>query len=225
MAARVAAVCAALAGLRIAHAGDRRTVAVVSLTDDAVATKLHKLLYDQLQTHWALRTLGDPTLATVLQGPLVADDGEDQHLKTAKEDLARAEDYLSQFDYARATTSGKEPNLRITSHHGLAALEVPVDANAQARPAAFAGVGADAAKWGGQSDATHVGWVVQSGEELEWGRTYVYTLTAKAPPQEGIVQLSDAGSPRATVTIPALAPIDADPIRRRPATLGVTPPR
>jgi hypothetical protein len=124
MAARVAAVCAALAGLRIAHAGDRRTVAVVSLTDDAVATRLHKLLYDQLQTHWALRTLGDPTLATALQGPLVADDGEDLHLKAAKEDLARAEDFLSQFDYARAATdaSGAQNELLWVSPEKMTAL-------------------------------------------------------------------------------------------------------
>jgi hypothetical protein len=102
MAARVAAVCAALAGLRIAHAGDRRAVAVVSLTDDSVATQLAKRLYDQLQIHWALRTLGEPSLDVALEGPLVADDGEEGHLKSAREDLARAEDALNQFDYEDA---------------------------------------------------------------------------------------------------------------------------
>jgi hypothetical protein len=102
VAARVAAVCAALVGLGIAHAEDRRTVAVVSLSDDAVATRLRKALYDQLQTHWALRSLGDATLDAALEGPLVSDDGEDLHLKAAREDLARAEDFLSQFDYGHA---------------------------------------------------------------------------------------------------------------------------
>lgn len=124
MAARVAAVCAALAGLRIAHAGDRRPVAVVSLTDDTVATQLAKRLYDQLQVHWALRSLGEPTLDVALEGPLVADDDEDEHLKSAKEDLARAEDFLSQFDYARATTeaTGAQSELLWVSPDRMTAL-------------------------------------------------------------------------------------------------------
>lgn len=102
MAARVAAVCAALVGLRIAHAGDRRSVAVVSLSDDDVATQLAKALYDQLQVHWALRSLGDATLDAALEGPLTLDDQQADHLKSAKEDLARAEDFLTQFEYKRA---------------------------------------------------------------------------------------------------------------------------
>ena len=136
MAARVAAVCAALAGLRIAHAGDRRPVAVVSLTDDTVATQLAKRLYDQLQVHWALRSLGEPTLDVALEGPLVADDDEDEHLKSAKEDLARAEDFLSQFDYARATSeaTGAQSELlwvspdRMTALYADATLVLDVEA-------------------------------------------------------------------------------------------------
>lgn len=103
VAARVAAVCTALVGLQIAHAEERRKVAVVALTEDEHAKALRKALYDQLQDHWALRSLGDATLDAALEGPLVVDDGEAQHLRDAKDDLARAEDFLAQFDYARAT--------------------------------------------------------------------------------------------------------------------------
>jgi hypothetical protein len=107
VAARVAAVCAALAGLQIAHAGERRKVAVVDLSGDDKARALRGALYDQLQVHWALRSLGNASLDAALEGPLVPDDGEDLHLKAAREDLARAEDFLTQFDYEHATKEAR----------------------------------------------------------------------------------------------------------------------
>jgi hypothetical protein len=127
------------------------------------------------------------------------------------------------LDYARVATQGAEPDLRIAAHHGFDGLSVPADAEADARPAGFSGVGADPF-WGGGSDARHVSWSRQGGVELEWGRTYLYSLSATLPPAASALVLSDAGTPRAALAVPTLAPVRDDPIRRRPATLGERAP-
>jgi hypothetical protein len=117
VAARVAAVCTALIGLGLAHAEERRKVAVVDLSGDEKAKALRKALYDQLQVHWALRSLGDATLDAALEGDLVVDDGEEQHLKRAKDDLARAEDFLAQFEYRRAINEALDAQANLTWGH------------------------------------------------------------------------------------------------------------
>lgn len=100
VAARVAAVCAALIGLPAAHAGDRRKVAVVDLSGDPQATTLRQQFYDELQVHWALRALGAATLDAALEGPFESEDKKP--LEDAKQALANAEDALTQFDYKQA---------------------------------------------------------------------------------------------------------------------------
>ena len=112
VAARVAAVCVALIGLPAAHAGDRRTVAVVDLSEDDAANTLRTLFYDELQVHWALRSLGNATLDAALQGPFVAED--ENNLKEARKDLADAEDALTQFDYKGAERDATAGRLALT---------------------------------------------------------------------------------------------------------------
>lgn len=102
--ARVAVVCAALGAVAAAQPPDRRKVAVVDLSGSAKAIELRLGFYDQLQTHWALRALGDPTVDGYLQGSFETDDdhARAQHLADARKDLADAEDALAQFDYPNA---------------------------------------------------------------------------------------------------------------------------
>ncbi len=89
--ARVVVVCAIVAMVQDARADDRRAVAVIALTADHAADGLHKDLYDALQTHWALRALGDPSLDNALGGPLLDEDAkkleEAQRARTTAEDL------------------------------------------------------------------------------------------------------------------------------------------
>ena len=112
VAARVAAVCVALIGLPAAHAGERRKVAVVDLSEADDANDLRTQFYNELQVHWALRSLGDATLDAALQGRFESEDA--QPLATAKDDLARAEDALTQFDYKEAGRLADEGRDRLT---------------------------------------------------------------------------------------------------------------
>jgi hypothetical protein len=90
----------ALAALPAAHAGDRRKVAVVVLSADPQAITVRKAVYDELQVHWALRTLGDPAQDMLLQDRIESEDT--QPLAEAKQALQDAEDALTQFDYKDA---------------------------------------------------------------------------------------------------------------------------
>jgi hypothetical protein len=89
--ARVVVVCAIVAMAMDARADDRRAVAVIALTKDPAAGGLHNALYDALQTHWALRALGDPDKDSALAGPLIDEDANKladlQRIKTSVDDL------------------------------------------------------------------------------------------------------------------------------------------
>jgi hypothetical protein len=94
MAARVAAVCVACAATADAQPQDRRKVAVVDLSQSEQGAKLRDAFNEELQVHWALRSLG--AFDAVLQRDLLDEDR--QHLAIAKKDLADAEDALARFD-------------------------------------------------------------------------------------------------------------------------------
>ena len=98
--ARVAVVCAALGAVAGAQPPDRRKVAVVSLTEDPQATALRTRFYDELQVHWALRSLGNATLDAALEGRFLDEDHD--HLDATKKYLQQADDALSQFDFRAA---------------------------------------------------------------------------------------------------------------------------
>lgn len=111
--ARVAVVCAALGAVAAAQPSERRKVAVVDLSGDAQAIALRRAFYEELQTHWALRSLGDATLDAALEGSFDSDDdhARAEHLRSAKKDLADAEDALSQFDYVNAAKDAQAGRL------------------------------------------------------------------------------------------------------------------
>ena len=81
----MAAVCAVLMMAATAHADERRKVAVIDLSAEPEATQLRRALYDELQVHWALRSLGDPTLDAALEGGFV--DEDDRGLTSARDAL------------------------------------------------------------------------------------------------------------------------------------------
>jgi len=103
--ARVAVVCAALGAVAAAQPSDRRRVAVVALSPDDAAKQLRTKFYDELQVHWALRSLGNATLDAALEGPFLDENGE--HLDNARKYLQQGEDALTQFDYRAAESDAR----------------------------------------------------------------------------------------------------------------------
>ena len=98
--ARVAVVCAALGAVAAAQPSDRRRVAVVALSPDDAAKQLRTKFYDELQVHWALRSLGNATLDAALEGPFL--DEDKPFVDNARKYLQQADDALAQFDYRAA---------------------------------------------------------------------------------------------------------------------------
>jgi hypothetical protein len=103
LAARVAAVCVALVASADAQPGDRRKVAVVDLSQSEAGAKLRDAFNEELQVHWALRSLG--AFDVVLQRELLDEDRE--HRAIAQKDLADADDALTRFDYDTAIKDAK----------------------------------------------------------------------------------------------------------------------
>lgn len=124
--ARVVVVCAIVAMAHDARADDRRAVAVIALTGDHAAGDLHNDLYDALQTHWALRALGNPTLDSALVGPLLDEDGD--KLKDAQKAKLNIDDQLAHFRFDEA---------RRAADPGLVAAITPSKAGVVAADLAF----------------------------------------------------------------------------------------
>ncbi|HSN29904.1 MAG TPA: hypothetical protein VLT45_26635, partial [Kofleriaceae bacterium] len=125
--ARVAVVCAALGAVAGAQPQDRRRVAVVALSPDDAAKQLRTRFYDELQVHWALRSLGNATLDAALEGELL--DEDKQHLGEATKDLQQAEDALAQFDYNAARRNAEGARRELTWVTPTVALPLYADAS------------------------------------------------------------------------------------------------
>lgn len=124
--ARVAVVCAALGAVAGAQPQDRRKVAVVALSPDDAAKQLRTRFYDELQVHWALRSLGDATLDAALEGEFV--DEDKQHLGEATKDLQQADDALAQYDYNAARRNAEGARRELTWVTPTVALPLYADA-------------------------------------------------------------------------------------------------
>jgi hypothetical protein len=106
--ARWAVVCAIAFASGAAHGQDipdRRKVAVIDLSGDPAAHALRTALYDQLQIHWALRSLGDATLDAALEGDFVDEDGA--HFADAMRAKATADDQLLNLQFEQAIESAE----------------------------------------------------------------------------------------------------------------------
>jgi hypothetical protein len=125
---RVALLCAlgTLAGsARRGYAEDRRPVAIVDLTGDDAAKALGTAIYDQLQSHWALRSLGDPSLDAVLEGALLDEDAPG--LQKAHDRQAAALDALTQFQDDAAADDAKSGEQALASVTPTAAVSLLSD--------------------------------------------------------------------------------------------------
>ena len=112
------------------------------------------------------------------------------------------------FDFAFATTSGAEPNLRITSTRGFDGFSIAT--SAAAGGAVFRDGDLDANNnWTFAPSPGQVRWNNAASAEttLGWGMLYSFTLTSSAPPQLGLATLHAAGAPTpVSYTVRTLVP-------------------
>lgn len=96
------------------------------------------------------------------------------------------------FDFANVTTTGTEPNLRLTSSRGLTAFEVTLPAGSVTEQESFKDVDIDTANnWAMTKAGNSVRWEAPaSGNDLSWGSLFRFTVYGGAP-VEGTARVSD----------------------------------
>jgi len=119
------------------------------------------------------------------------------------------------LDFARAQTSGAEPNLRVISNLGLKSFTVPVGM-ATITDLKFSDGDLDAGnEWSGSVAARNVVWAAPAGNPLNWGTMYRFSFVANQPPAKNTFALGVAspGSPTTLKGNGSLSP-------GQPRTLG-----
>ena len=119
------------------------------------------------------------------------------------------------LDFARAQTSGAEPNLRVISNLGLSRFTVPVG-TATITDLKFGDGDLDTGnEWTGSISGRNVVWAAPAGQSLNWGTMFRFSFVANQPPAKNTFALGIAspGSPTTLKGTGSLAP-------RQPSTLG-----
>ncbi len=156
----------------------------------------------------------DPTAppANAMNSELAAPEG---HAKLAVKatDLGGGNwryDYaVMNFDFARATTSGSEPNLRVLSNKGFDSFSVPLPAGATVSATAFRDGDVDSANdWSVFTSAGKVTWATRgratsvdgpAKPSLDWGSMYSFSVTVNRAPAsgQGSLHVAQTGAPAA----------------------------
>jgi hypothetical protein len=98
------------------------------------------------------------------------------------------------LDFARAVTSGSEPNLRVVSNRGFNGFMVPGGA-ATITDLSFSDGDLDPTNnWTASLNNGNVFWLAPTGQSLDWGTMYRFSFIANRAPTRGAFQLSIAGS-------------------------------
>jgi hypothetical protein len=115
---------------------------------------------------------------------------------------------LMNLDFARTTTQGAEPNLRVLTSAGLAGLRIPYANSTAVDGLEFGdGDGDGSNDWSGGIVANQVVWAAAQGHTLTWGRLDRYALVADAGPQWGVAAVMlDASQPADRVDVATLVP-------------------
>ena len=112
------------------------------------------------------------------------------------------------LDFARAETSGSEPNLRVLSNKGFNRFSVPLPAGVNVISNRFSDGDLDVPNdWSFSSTGNALTWEAPTGGSLDWGTLFLFSATLDAPPVEGtsVLTVAQAGSP-ATFDVAALVP-------------------
>jgi hypothetical protein len=96
------------------------------------------------------------------------------------------------LDFARAQTSGAEPNLRVLSNRGFSGFELPVGA-ATITDLAFSDGDLDAANdWSARIEGGRLRWDAPAGHSLDWGTMFRFSFVADREPRTSPVLLNVA---------------------------------
>jgi hypothetical protein len=104
-AASRAVVCIVIFGVVIAHAAQRRPVAVIDLTESKAGEDLARELGNVLNNHQELRPVDDPAMPPNLMGQIVDEDAD--RVVTARERKQTAETELQDREFARAASTAE----------------------------------------------------------------------------------------------------------------------
>ena len=101
---------------------------------------------------------------------------------------------LMNLDYSRPTTSGSEPNLRVLTNPGIAALRIPRNPDADISSIEFRdGDAVTANDWVGVVEADAVVFTAPAGNTLDWGSMYTFGFIADGLPIAGAAALTPGG--------------------------------
>jgi hypothetical protein len=112
------------------------------------------------------------------------------------------------LDFARAATSGAEPNLRVISNAGFNGFTVPTGA-ATITDLVFSDGDLDTTNdWAASINDGNVYWLAPAGKTLNWGTMFRFSFVANRAPARSAFQLSIAGSgnPKVLKSAGVLAP-------------------
>lgn len=118
------------------------------------------------------------------------------------------------IDFARAVTSGVEPNLRVISNDGFNGFSVPAGA-ATITDITFSDGDLDPTNdWTTSISGGNVFWVAPAGKNLNWGTMFRFSFIANRAPGRNVFQLSipGGGSPKVLKGTGLLSP---PPLRGR----------
>ncbi|MEO8010636.1 MAG: hypothetical protein ABI650_03220 [Dokdonella sp.] len=112
------------------------------------------------------------------------------------------------LDFARAQTSGAEPNLRVLSNKGFDRFSVPLPAGVNVISNRFSDGDLEAANnWSFSAASNALTWTAASANSLDWGTLFLFSVVLDSAPQAGAsaLRVATAGTP-ATFTVNALVP-------------------
>lgn len=116
------------------------------------------------------------------------------------------------LDFARAVTTGGEPNLNVVSNKGFNRFRVPIPAGVSAIANHFSDGDLSAANdWSFSSAGGFLTWTAPSGASLDWGTLYSFSVTTYSTPVATSSQLQPAtGGIQMTFNVSTLAPSASD---------------
>ena len=133
---------------------------------------------------------------------------------------------LMNVDFARAVTNGTNPNIRVVRNNGFDSFAVPVPADADVSATWFSDGDTNAANdWTVNNNGGRVTWTAPTGNMLNWGTLFSFSITVNKAPvtAAGELHIAEAGSPAGYVleTLAPTAGAVPDPVAAvTPASIG-----
>ncbi len=116
------------------------------------------------------------------------------------------------LDFARASTSGAEPNLAVLSNKGFNQFRVPIPAGVSVVSNRFSDGDLVAGNdWSFSASGGYLTWTAPSGASLDWGTLFLFSVTTYSSPVTAVSQLQPATSGvQMSFDVSTLAPSSSD---------------